>query len=51
MDKEQLKQLLKDNLSLTLTFSPAWYEEGNVLKATIKFDGEEITSDSVTLDK
>ena len=50
-DKEQLIQLLKDNLTISVDFTPEWYDDGNLIKITIKFDGEDITSGSVSIGK
>jgi len=47
MDKDELTQLLRDNLTIELKDS---YESSNrYLIATILFDGEEICSDSLNL--
>lgn len=49
MDKEQLKQLLKENLTLDINEETSYGTTS--IRATIKFDSEEICSDSYYLSR
>ncbi len=48
MDKEELKQLLKDNLSLNISSSSSEYGCSGDITIRVEFDGEQITSDSIS---
>lgn len=49
MTEEQLKQFLKTNLELEVT-ERFGFHDGNAIVVRLKYDGEVITEDFVTLD-
>ena len=50
MNKEELTQFLKENLSIDLSFRRYTYGGNNELELKVKLGGEEIYKTSVTVD-